>query len=859
MKNQYLPLLTAVFVLMGLSAHTQIMINEYSAANLHGFTDNFGKTEDWIELYNAGNTAVDLGGWHLSDKEDKPTKWQIPEGATIAANGLIRFWCSGRDTTIFYHRHTNFKLSQTKGNEYVVLADPDGNIIESHFIVPTAVEHSHARAQNGSDEWKIDINPTLGASNTATGMYDGYTNTPELSLEAGFYADSVTVSVSADLSTGNGTLHYTLDGTLPTENSPEYSGPITVHETTVIKVAILPSDSNILPGRIAYATYFINEDFTLPVFSVAADQLQQLAGGQGTIIPIGSLEYFNADGEMEGHSYGDLNRHGQDSWVLPHRSLDWVSRDEMGYNKAVDAKLFESSDRTEFQRFMFRASGDDNYPAINDNAHEGSCHVRDEYVHTLALEGGMDLDVRRVQRVIVFLNGDYWGVYGLRERPVDHDYTDYYYDQDKYSIQYLSTWGNTTIEYGGIQARQDWEDFRDFVLENDMSDSTNYAYVTDNLRVLSLIDYMIANLNSVASDWLNYNTGWWRGLDPDGDHKKWGYILWDNDATFDYYINYSGVPNTDPDAVPCDLEEIADYMDDFFGNGTPESNNDVGKHEKIFLKLLEENADFRQLYYGRQADLMNTVYSCENMVNTLNEMIGVIQPEMPRQIDRWGGSMGEWTSNVQDLYNFINQRCNLVDNGLVSCYDLTGPYNITLMTEPPGIGEIDFNTLDLEELPWSGDYFGGMENRIKTKAFDEFEDEYEFSHWVSASGNAIFPDSLSRRARIVLTQPDTLIAVYAQVSGTADPLSELGFSVFPNPTDEQLRISFELEQSSEIAVHLTTVTGQRVATVQELSGRKAAGYYEQQVDLKRHGIAPGVYFLSVTVDGLTGTRRVVVL
>jgi hypothetical protein len=215
-------------------------------------------------------------------------------------------------------------------------------------------------------------------------------------------------------------------------------------------------------------------------------------------------------------------------------------------------------------------------------------------VHVLALEGGMKVDVRAVERIVVFLNGQYWGVYGLRERPVDHDYTKEYYDQGKYDIQFLATWGGTWAEYGGNQAFTDWGNLRDFILTNDMSNPINYQVAKDNIRLTSLIDYMIANLNSVASDWLNYNTGWWRGLDPNGDHKKWGYVLWDNDATFDYYINYSGVPNTNPDAEPCDINAISNYMDWFFGG----PNVDVGRHEKIFLKLQNESPEFQQLYYS---------------------------------------------------------------------------------------------------------------------------------------------------------------------------------------------------------------------------------------------------------------------
>jgi hypothetical protein len=688
--------------------------------------------------------------------------------------------------------------------------------------------------------------PSFNSSNNGTPQYSGYTQTPNRSLEAGFYAGFQTVSITNN--EPNSVLRYTTNGTNPTASSLEYTGPISVEFTQVVKALSFSNDSAILPGKMDFNTYLIDEDFTLAVFSVAADQVINLANGNGNLIPIGSLEYFNIDKVREATSFGSLNRHGQDSWILPHRSIDWVSRDEMGYSRAVQAPLFSYSARNSYQKFMFRNSGDDNYPANNDANHEGSTHIRDEYVQTLAKEGGMSLDTRAVERVILFLNGQYWGVYGMRERPVDHDYTSEYYNQGKYDIQYLSTWGNTEIEYGGQQAKNDWENLRDFILNNDMSDSLNYQVADDSINLTSLIDYMIVNLTVVASDWLNYNTGWWRGRNPDGDHKKWGYILWDLDATFDYYINYSGVPNTDPDADPCDLEDIADFMDDFFSwGGGP--NIDVGKHEKIFLKLLEENETFKQLYYSRYADMMNTVYTCENMMTTLDRMLDVIDPEMARQIQRWGGSIAEWKANVQQLKDFIQQRCMLLDDGMLECYpELTGPYKVTLMVQPESVGEIDFNTLDIEEFPWSGDYFGGMENKIKAKVFNEFEDTYEFSHWVSTSGNVIFPDSSERKATITLTEADTLIAVFDFFTSASSPDAYFSMNVFPNPASDYLTLEYELDQTMDVKVSLYSILGQKVADFQQASGRQSAGRHVQNLPINERSISSGLYFLVVDVE-----------
>ena len=830
--NQFLQATALLLVILAYAnvSSAQIHINEFSASNLNSFTDRLGKTDDWIELYNSSNNPIEISGYHISDKASKPMKWAIPEGAVIQSKDFFIVHCSGRDTVQYGEYHTNFKLSQTTGKDIVLLSDQFGNVIESFELDITLVEHSWCRSVDGGEDWMMCTTPTYGSTNNGTPQYDAYSISPGMDLQAGFYNGSQTISLINY--EPNAEIRYTVDGTNPTSNSPLYTGPITIEETTVIKAKSFSPDPFIFPSKMNFNTYFIDEDFSLPVFSVAADEVIDLANGEGQLRPVGSLEYFNINKERETTSFGSLNRHGRDSWALDHRSLDWISRDEMGYSKAIDAKLFAFSDRDEYQKIMWRNSGDDNYPASGGGVHSGAAHIRDEYVHSLAQLGNIEVDVRSVQRVILFLNGQYWGVYGMRDRPVDHDYTDYFYDQGKYELQYLSTWGRTTIQYGGGKAHNEWVALRNFILSNDMSVPENYAIAEDSINMVSLIDYMLTNLNVVASDWLNYNTGWWRGLNPDGQHKKWGYILWDLDATFDYYINYSGVPNTNADALACDIEDIADFMDSFFSwssdlipsdpgpipdpancnsilngsspyaaddpffitaveaynpcceNWTAEcnsldyyislyegellvpsefnGNHDVGQHEKIFLKLLDESPEFKQLYYGRYADLMSTVFTCENMTSVLDSMIATITPEMPRQIDRWGGSMSEWQSNVQSLKDFIRERCELLDDGALECYDeLTGPYDVTLMVSPNiGIGEIDFNELDIEEFPWLGQYFGGTMNEIKAKVFDEFSENYVFSHWESSSNNSITPSPLDRRAFITLTQNDTLTAVF---------------------------------------------------------------------------------------------------
>ena len=823
----------------------QVTINEYSASNLTTYVDDFGSYDDWVELHNESDVDVDISGWYISDKESKPTKYQFPEGTIIPADGYKIVVCSGRDLQKTDEVHTNFKLSQTERKDALLLNN--ANEVQQDFteLIITNSGHSVSRMDG---EWMIDNTPTPNGDNNAN--ISRYAVAPTIQLEAGFYQGEVTVEIVNNEE--NSVLRYSTDGNRVTAGSQIYDGPITLDTTTVVKARAFSNDETVWASRMDFSTYFINEEFSLPVFSVAADGLQDLAnnsdGQDGFSRPIGSVEYFNIEKERESYSYGELNRHGQDSWQLNHRSLDYICRDEMGYTKAINAQLFPQKSRDEFQRLMFRASGDDNYPAISGPDHAGSTHVRDEYVHTLALEGGMELDVRTPQRVIVFLNGDYWGVYGLREKIADHDYIGEYYDQGKFDIQFNSTWGNYLQRYGGEDAANDWLDLQEFALNQDLSNEENYNYVDSLINLTSLIDWVLINTNTVAADWLQWNTGWWRGLDPDGKHKKWGYIVWDLDATFDYYINYTNVPNLDPDAVPCDIEALFQWV--------PQA-----RHNRIFLRLLEQNADFRELYYQRYADMMNTAFSCENMLSTLDRMIAEIEPEMPRQVERWAGpgdSMEEWETNVARLRGFIQERCELLDDGALECYnELSGPYNITLIAEPDGIGEIDFNSLDIEEFPWNGNYFGGMRNKIKAKVFNDYEDDYVFSHWESRSGNVIFPDAFTRRAEIELIANDTLVAIFDLNTAVEDLFESKGFSLYPNPATDLMQLNYSLDQSSDVQISMIDAQGRSVIIRKE--SNQSAGEKSLTIDLDRYGFVTGVYILNIRLDDENINRKVTIV
>lgn len=756
------------------SAISQVVVNEYSVSNLTGYLDNYNSEEDWVELYNTSGSSVNIGGYFLSDKTANPTKWEIPAGTTIPANGYLIFWCSGRDESSGGNFHTNFKLKQTKNTqEHIVFSDTSGSIIEDNELQKTQLEHSMGRTPNGASDWKIYINPTIAEQNVGD-SYVAYAETPEMNLEAGFYTGSQSVSIST--TEPNSVIHYTLNGNLPTNGSTEYTGALSIASTKVVKAIVVSNNSEILPSFISFNSYFINENHSLPVLSTSADELTVLLNGNQSLKPHGTIEYFDIDGNRKDAGYGEYNKHGQDSWQFPQRSFDYIARDEMGYHDAINDKLLEYSERESFQRIIIRASGDDNYPGI-----DSSAHTRDIFIQKLANKNNLNVDMRRGERCVVYANGQFWGVYSIREKVSDSDYTDFYYDQDKYNIQYLMNWGNTWAQYGGQAAFDDWEEIHSFALSNDLSNQANYEHVADEIDVTSLVDYILINSFVVCTDWINWNTSWWRGLDSAGSHKKWGYVLWDEDATFNHYINYTGVPNENPDAEPCYPEGIT---------------ADPEQHIVLLNKLLE-NDEFRQYYITRYMDLMNTTFQEEELLGVLEGIENSITPDMPQHIDRWGGSMSEWQDNVQKIKDFVSDRIDYIPGGLNDCYTLTGPYDITLNVEPENAGQIKFNsiTIDNGDYPWSGSYNGGIDMLLQAV---QSNSSYVFDHWELDNHTVTDVNALS--TSFYLEQADNIKAVFTFTGGSDIVINEINYKDSP---DFEVKDWVELYNNSGSSVDLS--------------------------------------------------------
>ncbi len=142
------------------SSIASVSINEIMADNKTTVTDPSNQYEDWIELHNKTNAAVNLSGFYLSDDVTLRSKWQFPAGTSIPANGYLIVWADEDKTQAGLH--ANFKLSAS--GETVILSDKDSAVIDQVIFGAQTQDKGYARRPNGIGSFVIQ-NPTFGTNN----------------------------------------------------------------------------------------------------------------------------------------------------------------------------------------------------------------------------------------------------------------------------------------------------------------------------------------------------------------------------------------------------------------------------------------------------------------------------------------------------------------------------------------------------------------------------------------------------------------------------------------------------------------------------------------------------------------------
>lgn len=658
---------------------TDLRVNEFLAINNSIIADEFGDYDDWIEIYNAGSTPVYLAGIYISDDFTEPDKWQIPftdsASTIIPPDSFIVLWADGEPEQGVLH--LDFKLSGD--GEQIVIYTPDlTTLIDSITFAEQCPDVSCGRQPDGAGGWLFFPEPTQGSSNITSGA-TGVCPEPIVSIPPGFYSDSVVVGLSVG-ATGF-EIRYTLNGLEPTATSALYSSPIHISETTPLRAKTFRD--GYIPSQIQTFTYIIDEIFILPTMSLVTSP-DNLWGTYGIYDhrfedwekPI-HIEYFEDDSTLGFTLDGGVKIHAPDA--RPQQSLRLYARSEYGDNE-IEYRLFEDKEIDTFKRLVLRNGG-------NDGMQLGLTQIRDAFLSIVFRQTNPANSMSSYKPVHVFLNGEYWGIYNLRERQ-DRFYiaSNFDYDDD---MDFLERDAHEPDTRHAIEG--DWEAFdslHDFIDTMDMSIDTNYAYVKTRMDVENFAEYWIFEVFAGNRDWLSNNVRFWRPRTSDG---VWRWILWDVEYGLGcFYPDYDhGFPDWD-----C------------LGWSTRPGGGWSGTGDNtVIIRNLLENDEFKYYFIIRFADLLNTNLRPSYTVPVIDSLQNDLLADVYWQIDRWGSSLALWIQKVQELRNYVTDRPFYLRQHIITKFELDTLYTATIDVDPPGTGIIELNTISLNSFPWNGIYF----------------------------------------------------------------------------------------------------------------------------------------------------------
>jgi hypothetical protein len=139
-------------------AAVPLVVNELMAGNSNAIADEAGEYDDWLEIFSLSDVPLFLGNYYLSDNENNPTKWPMPD-VWIQPGQYLVFWADEDQEQ--GDLHTNFKLSAD--GEFIGIFSDQG-LIDGIAFGPQETGAAFGRIPNGTGPF-VQVNPTPGAIN----------------------------------------------------------------------------------------------------------------------------------------------------------------------------------------------------------------------------------------------------------------------------------------------------------------------------------------------------------------------------------------------------------------------------------------------------------------------------------------------------------------------------------------------------------------------------------------------------------------------------------------------------------------------------------------------------------------------
>ena len=662
----------------------------------------------------------------------------------------------------------NFKISST--GETIYLSDPANNLIDTLRVLDLEPNMSNGKFPDGSTNSVVFAVPTPKLSNNSSSYFGGFEKKPSIVNVGGVYTGStLTVSVINN-SVSGGVLRYTTNGNNPDTSSPLITGPLVLNSNCVLKVTCFPVGTNLLPSIIETETFLFSENFELPIVLLTIDSVH-LYGANGIFDNWWTdwkrpcvVEYFDKNGVKQFESRSSVKPDGGAGGSRSHPQHSVTiepSNSIFGEGKPIQYPIIPEKPHIKDYYALYIRNGSNNW---NKYPQKDAMFMR--------MMRNTNANSSAYTPAVVFLNGNYFGVYELREK-ANEGYFENNYGNDRDSLDLLSI----SYFYGAGLLRtvkghdSSFYSMKNFIKTSNPLSPSYFDNCHKKLDLYNFTDYMAGENWFANFDWIFNNMKMARTRTFD---NKWRFFLLDlenglggwtnhNANMFEWFQNY---PNTNP-----------------FG--------------EIYNGLIQ-NPEFKNYYINRYADLMNTVFQEKQYKPIVLSMHNELLADYPRSLLRWRGNanMSTYIVTYNNILALFANRNRVVRGQIVNHFNLAGSVNVSLDVFPEGAGYIKISTIVPEELPWQGVYFNGNPVKITAVA----NPGYTFQAW---DANATIPTNSLTNASVKynISSNDLFRAVF---TGSPQPLSltisEINYN--PDPSVDGGNW-IELHNFGNVAIDLT--------------------------------------------------------
>ncbi|MCR5136666.1 MAG: CotH kinase family protein [Oscillospiraceae bacterium] len=561
--------------------NSPLLLNEACVSDVGNRFPDYGGS-DWVELKNNSNSQISLVGWYLSDDPDDYMKYPLP--SSVLEPGQL--------TVV---RCDNIGLSLGDDNESLFLSHKDYGLCDRLSLrdIPTGGSYGRLRKRNGS-YFFADASP--GQENI--GGYRRVSAMPEAITPDGVFdgSEQVTVELQAE-----GSIYYTTDSTVPTTHSARWSGSVQMNRTGILRA--IACEQNALPSRPLTLSYFIREGHSLPVLSLVSDNKDGFWRMYSTAVKdreySGNLAFYSEDAQFSLPC--GISMHGETSLALPKKGMSVRFRGAYGA-ESLECDLFGGG-VTSFTNLLIRA-GQDQSDAI----------IRNELCENLALSVSDNIIGSRSRYCVLYIDGEYRGIYALSEKLNEQHYA---------NIAGVSKKSVTIINAEAPLDSDLYLDVFKYCETHDMSDRKNYEHFLSLMDVDSLIDWVFLEGYFGNADLTFGNLRYCRSSENDG---KWRFMFYDLDATLrDATRNHRILLRRN--SVQC--MQISYLMSD-----------------------LIKNAEFRDRFLSRSAELIDAL-SNNVVFREIDRLTEQVRPEVARDTKYSNRSVESWEKSIQTLKNFL--------------------------------------------------------------------------------------------------------------------------------------------------------------------------------------------------------------